>query len=251
MKDIVSCVFKLLFGALLVLSVSSCTTMEGATAGTPESQLLPAKHMRHEINGTLGFGYNQADHIMERFVDDIAQRYHLEDEGMCGDIFGKSYVVGKMEYYYRLNRKWDAGALMAAGRSYEGNYNDMYYEHEEQYKKDFPDVITYGSQTSYSFSLAPSLRYTWNEKGDCRYYSRVALGVMCNHLTFDIWKWQQKEGNPMTNVFDEERIVNTKWRMAYQFTPIGICFGNGSFRFVGELGYGCLGVINFGIAVFL
>ena len=77
MIDIVSCVFKLLFGALLVLSVSSCATMEGATAGTPESQLLPAKHMRHEINGTLGFGYNQADHIMERFVDDIAQRDDL------------------------------------------------------------------------------------------------------------------------------------------------------------------------------
>ena len=45
----------------------------------------------------------------------------------------------------------------------------------------------------------------------------------------------------------EDSFEKTKWRMAYQFSPIGINVGTGPVRFFAEVGYGCLGVCNVGL----
>ena len=230
-------------------SVIPSSALDFSTKNRLRSQCLSAKYPRHEINGTLGFGANQADRFTNRFVDNILQRYHLERDCMCGDIFGDSYVMGKLEYHYRLNRKWDIGAMMAWGISSEG-YTDEYYMMDEQHKNDFSDIITTGDQFCRSFSFAPSARYTWYEKGACRYYSRVALGVMRNHLDFTLKKWKHNDGSyyeTFSSYISKEHIEETKWRMAYQISPIGMSVGAGPVRFIAELGYGCLGVCNIGL----
>ena len=225
------------------------STMDSKTRAKIRGQQVPVKYPRHEVNATFGFGHNQSDHLTTRFVDDIIQPLHMERDIACGDIIGDSYLVGKMEYHYRLNMKWDIGALAAWGKSSE-NYTDEYYYAIEQHKKDSPGTITHGHSRCRSFSFAPSVRYTWYETRTYRLFSRVSLGMMRNHLEFDIEEWRYGgENNPHGTIVREERTDETKWRMAYQVSPIGLSVGAGPLRFFAEVGYGCLGVCNIGLGL--
>lgn len=224
------------------------STMTSGAMVILRGQQLPVKYPRHEVNITLGLGPHQADRPTRRFVDDIIQPRHMETEGQCGNIIGDSYIVGKMEYHYRLNRKWDIGAMMAWGYSSE-NYTDEYFYSIEENKQNHPGTITQGYSRCRAFSFAPSARYTWYETRTYRLFSRVSMGVMRHHLGFDIEEW--KYGNktkPYGSIISEENCDETKWRMAYQVSPIGICVGVGQLKIVAEMGYGCLGMCNVGVA---
>ena len=235
--------------ATLPRSVVPSSALDFATKNRLRSERLFTKFPRHEINGTFGFGSNQADHLTKQFADNILQRYHMETEVECGDIFGDSYFIGKIEYHYRLNRKWYIGSLMALGES-SMDYTDEYYYMDEQHKDDYPGHITLGYHKGSSFTFAPSVRYTWYEKGACRYYSRVALGLLRNHLTFSLNEWIFNGPNERYCYKDKEKhFEKTNWRMAYQFSPIGMSVGAGPVRFIAELGYGCLGVCNIGLGI--
>ncbi len=211
-------------------------------------QQLPVKIPLHEVNITLGVGPNQADRSTRRFVDDIIQPRHMETDGECGDIFGDSYIVGKMEYNYRLNRKWDIGAMMAWGYSSENYTNEYFYSIEEN-KQNHPGTITQGYSRCRSFSFAPSVRYTWYETRTYRLFSRISMGVMRHHLELDTeeWKYDNKT-QPYGSIISEANFDETKWRIAYQVSPIGIYVGAGPLKFVAEMGYGYIGVCNVGIA---
>ena len=211
-------------------------------------QQLPVKIPLHEVNITLGVGPNQADRSTRRFVDDIIQPRHMETDGECGDIFGDSYIVGKMEYNYRLNSKWDIGAMMAWGYSSENYTNEYFYSIEEN-KQNHPGTITQGYSRCRSFSFAPSVRYTWYETRTYRLFSRISMGVMRHHLELDTeeWKYDNKT-QPYGSIISEANFDETKWRIAYQVSPIGIYVGAGPLKFVAEMGYGYIGVCNVGIA---
>ena len=223
------------------------STMGSDARARLRDQQLPVTYPRHEINATVGFGPNQVDHSTKRFVDDIIQPMHMETNTECGDIFGDSYIIGKLEYHYRLNRKWDIGGLAAWGKSSE-NYTDEYYYATEQHKREHLGTVTYGYPNCRSFTLAPSVRYTWYETRTYRLFSRVSLGVMRHHLQFDIEEWKFGNANqPHGTIVREESMEKTKWRMAYQLSPIGISVGAGPIKFAVEVGYGCLGVCNIGL----
>lgn len=223
------------------------STMGPETRARLRSERLPEKFPRHEINGTLGFGANQADHTTQRFIDGFIQPRHMETESECGDIFGDSYFIGKLEYHYRLNRKWDIGALVAWGRSSESYTNEYFYA-IEQNKNENNGIINTGIEKCRSFSFAPSMRYTWFERKNCRFYSRAALGLTRNHYNFALEEWKgyipyESHGE----VDHKENFCNTNWRMAYQLSPFGMSVGANPVRFFLELGYGCLGVCNIGL----
>jgi hypothetical protein len=224
------------------------STMEPEERARLRGQQLPVKFPRHEVNITLGVASNQADRSTKRFVDDIIQPRHMETDGQCGDIFGNSYIVGKMEYHYRLNRKWDIGAMMAWGHSSE-NYIDEYFYSIEENRQNHSGTVIQGCSECRSFSFAPSVRYTWYETRTYRLFSRVSVGVLRHHLRFEMeeWKYDDKT-NLYGSIIREENFDATKWRMAYQVSPFGICVGAGSLKFVAEMGYGCLGVCNVGIS---
>ena len=96
--------------------------------------------------------------------------------------------------------------------------------------------------------MAPSVRYTWYETRTYRLFSRVSLGVMRHHLQFDIEEWNNPNANqPHGTIVREESMEKTKWRMAYQLSPIGMSVGAGPLRFTVEVGYGYLGVCNIGL----
>ena len=72
--------------------------------------------------------------------------------------------------------------------------------------------------------------------------------MMRNHLKFNVEEWKYgKETKPNRSFVRGESIDKTRWRMAYQFSPIGISVGAGPLRLVAEVGYGCLGVFNIGL----
>ena len=223
------------------------STMAPETRVRLRAQNLPMKYPRHEINVSLGLGINQADRPTKHFVDDLIQPLNMEVEGECGDIFGDSYIVGKLEYYYRLNRKWDIGAMFAWGYSSE-TYTNRYDYSEEQHQYENLDIFTDGYSKCRSFSLAPLVRYTWYETRTYRLFSRVSLGMMRNHLQFDKREWGKRGENEHSgSIVREESFDKTKWRIAYQLSPIGVSVGAGPMQFIAELGYGCLGVCNIGL----
>ena len=217
------------------------------------SHTLPEKYPRHEVNATLGLGRNQADPSTKHFIDNILTQYHLEDESECFDLLGASYVVGKVEYHYRLNRKWDIGAMAGWGLSredYSDEPNVLEQKRKEAEEQKPSPVFTYGYENCRTFSFAPSARYTWYETRSYRLFSRVAVGMMRHHRTFEMERWKYNAQNTHgIQVGDTEYMENTKWRMAYQLSPIGVTVGSDNLRFIAELGYGCLGVVNMGIAV--
>lgn len=234
------------------------STMNQETRAKHREQQLLMKYSRHEFNGTLGFGNNQADHFTHRFIDNIIQPNHMEMEGECGNIFADSYVIGKLEYHYRLNRKWDIGAMVAWGVSSQSYIDENYYNYsiDEQQKSGALVLVTTGSETCRSFSFAPSVRYTWWEtwfgQVACRFYSRVALGMMRNHLHFDLKRWKSYEMYKIQEGLDhKENFCNKKWRMGYQISPFGMSLGTGPVRFILELGFGCIGVCNIGLGICL
>ena len=138
--------------------------------------------------------------------------------------------------------------MMAWGYSSE-NYTDEYFYVTEENKQNHPGTITQCFSKCRSFSFAPSARYTWYEAPTYRLFSRVSMGVMRHHLRFDIEEWKyDNETQPYGSIISKENFDKTKWRMAYQVSPIGMCVGTGPLKFVAEIGYGCLGVCNIGFA---
>ena len=166
------------------------------------------------------------------------------------DLTGESYIVGKLEYHYRFDKKWDFGAMMAWGvsnESYDELYSSRNYYYDNEQKR-LRSIIGDGYERCTFFSFAPSVRYTWYETRTYRLFSRVSLGVMRHHLQFDIEEWKLGHTNqPHGTIVREESMEKTKWRMAYQFSPIGVSVGAGPLRFAVEIGYGCLGVCNIGL----
>lgn len=216
-----------------------------------QTELLPMKYPRHEITVSLGLGRNQADHLRDSFSKPFINRYHLEEDNWIHDFFGKSYKTTKVDYHYRFNRKWEMGAMVAWGWSSE-NYKYTIYETPinelSSSDKNQPKVLgqNCGYQKSNTFSFAPSVRYTWYEVPKFRVYSRVALGMMRHHIRFDTEQWEGTENVPLTTLINNSSNTQTRWRMAYQISPLGISFGKPSRWINLEVGYGFLGVVNFG-----
>ena len=191
------------------------------------------KFRHHEFSATLGFGANLGDKEVSNMYDYYVEKYNLTIGGDCPDynIMGKSFLTLNLEYHYRLNKLWAIGTIMGFGRSYE-NYGQSDETpitidgKESQYLNS-----KYGEGRSNLFYLALSVRRAWFIKGNFRLYSRVALGTMRQHTSFD---------------YEEESSDEVKWKMAYQLTPLGFDFGIEPIRVYSELGYGFQGVFNIG-----
>ncbi len=214
------------------------------------AKILPSKYPRHEIVGSFGFGPNQADKDQRAMNQECYHHYPIEREGECFDIIGQSYLTTHIEYHYRLNRKWDLGAIMGWGVSKEIYGSYFYYDRPILPSTEEDDVYSYGRHVYRSFTVAPSVRFTWHERKQYRLYSRVALGLLRHHLTYRYYEdiCDDYENYKYTTVH-QESIDHLKWRMGYQVSPLCMSAGSDHFRFFGELGYGCLGVFNLGLCI--
>lgn len=211
---------------------------------------------RHELRGGLGFGHCQAGHDRDRMLDSYLPRYELTAEGECFDLIGDAYSQVGVEYHYRLNRKWDIGVLADWGISREGYsayypLNPMNAGTPETYTDD----CAFANEFCRFFAVAPSVRYIWYEIRGYRCYSRMALGALRHHLTFNYERYcQLSYHSPDFRLSDGQEPFLTdsmdkiKWRMAYQLTALGITFGGDNFNLFGELGYGSLGVVRLGLS---
>ena len=214
-----------------------------------QARQLPQRYKRHEIRGSVGFGECQASHDKDKMISTYKDYFDVTNAFECGDIFGDAFVQAGIEYHYRLNRKWEIGMLVNWGVSND-NYdtsNDFDYYYSSY---GYPHLYGYANEHCNFFVFAPSVRYTWYETPKYRLFSRVALGAMRHHLSFDVDQWENNDPNTsICRLVNEEYYAETKWRMAYQISPIGICVGAHNLKFIAELGYGCLGVLNMGVCV--
>ena len=240
--------------ALLFLAMffpSCVTTISAATAKIHLDGDVD-EPLRNELRGGIGFGNCQASHDKDRMIDSYVERYDLISEFMCFDVWGDAYLQVGLEYHYRLSRKWDIGVLADWGVS-EDSYFAYYYPSGDAYSPDTnPDDWASANECCHFFVFAPSVRYTWYETNSSRYYSRIALGAMRHHLTFDYKRYPWNDYPSMSNSFSDmpsftDSTDNIKWRMAYQLTAIGATIGSQSFNFFGEIGYGSLGIVRLGV----
>lgn len=213
------------------------------------------KLRHHEFSCALGFGPNMADKEVNQMHNRYIGKYGMLYGGECGDIFGDSFVTFNLEYNYRLNKQWAIGLIMGWGRSVESysGYDDL----------NEPDNrngnYLYSKESSKTFYLAPSLRYGWFQRGKIRLYSRIALGTMRQHTTFDFTKMSFSANNYDDYFFieymddwnrvEEESSDEIKWKFAYQLTAFGFDFGIEPIRIFSELGYGCQGVFTIGARI--
>ena len=211
---------------------------------------LPARYRRHELSVGVGCGGNQADHHTHSMVRDYGRRYGLEPSFECGDIFGDSYLFADMEYHYRLNRKWEVGAFTAWGIS--GESYEKYPEYPSEPGAPELSLYQYGDGHEHSryFALAPSVRYTWFENRQTRFYSRVALGYLRHHLIFGYGEVAFSDPEATQRVYSFHKNTDTiKRSMAWQLTVFGCRVGSGSIGMQCEVGYGCLGLVRLGLNV--
>ena len=213
---------------------------------------LPLHYKRNEIRGSIGFGNCQASHDRDRMTDSYVERYDLTGEGECFDLVGEAYLQAGLEYHYRLNRKWDVGVLADWGIS-RGSYSAYYFTSEDVHSPTaIPDDWASANECCRFFVFAPSVRYTWSETNNSRCYSRIALGAMRHHLTFDYKRYPWNDYQSVSNSFSDipsftDGTDDVKWRMAYQLTVIGAAISSQSFNLFGEIGYGNLGIVRLGV----
>jgi len=217
-----------------------------------QERQLPMHYKRNELRGSIGFGNCQASHDRDRMTDNYLERYDLTGEGECFDLVGDAYLQAGLEYHYRLNRNWDIGVLADWGISRD-SYSAYYFPPENANSPAAnPDDWASANECCRFFVFAPSVRYTWYETNSSRCYSRIALGAMRHHLTFDYKRYPWNDYPSMSNSFSDipsftDSTDNIKWRMAYQLTAIGATIGSQSFNFFGEIGYGSLGIVRLGV----
>jgi hypothetical protein len=228
-----------------------------------KTKQLPERYCRHELRAVLGFGECQASRARDKMIDRYVSRYDLQENGMLHDLFGTAYVQAGFEYHYRLNRKWEIGALVNWGLS---NYNycaDYFAEGGPHSPWEEPEEYALANERCKFFVFAPSVRYTWKETPWTRTYSRIALGAMRHHLSFDYKRYPWQDGYDYMSYpnseYDRMAELQTpimtdgedkiQWRMAYQLTAIGASFGGRHFNCFGELGYGCLGIVRLGLGI--
>jgi hypothetical protein len=222
---------------------------------------LPEHYDRHELRGGIGLGNCQASHDKDKMIGDFMKRYELKNMNEIEDYLGDAFLQAGLEYHYRLNRKWEVGFLANWGIS-QKNYFALFYPQgiAESYTIN-PDDYALADEQCRFFVFAPSVRYTWKETNAFRSYSRIALGVLRHHLTFDYKRYPWIDTNNFYSRYDLYDIADTqtpsftdwenkiRWNMAYQLTAIGATIGRKYFNFFGELGYGSLGIVRFGFGI--
>lgn len=233
-----------------------------ASPGRHERPVQRRLH-RHELTLGVGFGANMADHGVRQMVSPYESHYGLKASGECFDVIGDSHVLTNLEYHYRLNKRWAVGVVVAWGLSRQ-DYDDDGVSNANRYDgidtRELPSgaIGIYGSEMSRFFIVAPSVKHVWHESAHGRCYSRVALGMMRQHLTFDCEQNLWREGilspfiEPNDGGYSSMLIAQTdcvKWKVAYQVTAIGATVGTGALHLFGELGYGCLGIVAMGIGL--
>ncbi len=159
-----------------------------------------------------GYDFAQDGYVLSSDDDTYVSIADLYDSS---EAYNKEKVTGSfgLTYTYNFTNIW----AIQAGFHYEGCWNE-YYSRED----DSLLVSAYGN----FFTLMASARASWINSRVVRVYSSagvgVALGVIDGEYSFE----------------DGEMIKTpVKWRMAYQFNPIGITIGRKFFAFA-ECGFG-------------
>lgn len=154
------------------------------------------------------------------------------------------HLVIALNYHYSLDKQWGIG--LVTGFGYRSrchslsrfNLSDLYYRLRPASEYD----VETGSLRSTLFFVMPSVRYFWPQTKEhpLRFFSEVSAGVVHQRYRFHSWLTQ---GEPISTG------VLHKNKFAFHATAVGMIVDCGPMSLTAELGYGCQGLFNCGIAI--
>lgn len=195
----------------------------------------------NELTFQVGGIANPADASFDDFVQAMCRKNDFDPAYLYQHVLqGKHHVTVSGSYHHRFGQHLWGGIT--------GSYASAlhHYDHTEITPTwpaiIIPDVkhVAKAHINSHLFFVAPSARYEWHasRKGTVHLYSGAALGVACQRLTY------KPERENSGEAYDE-----THWKLAYQFTPVGIEYAPNAFVAFLELGYGYQGMVNAGVRI--
>ncbi len=165
--------------------------------------------------GMYVWGYDFAQDGYVLAPGDDGTYVSMSDMYESTEAYNKERVTGSwgLTYTYNFTEIW----AIQAGFHYEGCWNE-YYSRED----DSLLVSAYGN----FFTLMATARASWLNRRIVRVYSSVGMGAALGVI------------NGEYSLLEGEMIKTpVKWRIAYQFNPIGITLGTKFFAFA-ECGFG-------------
>ena len=149
---------------------------------------------------------------------------------VMGGVLGVAFTAGHFTFE---NSKF----IGAAGFEYVHYTNDWFgyggtiicdYMTSDAYNVSSEGEKTYNGKFNLGFiSIMPNVKFSWFNREKVSLYSKIAVGPGL--------------------VFDNDDSLKNNITLAAQISPIGVDFGNNSYRGFTELGIGMQGILNVGI----
>lgn len=149
---------------------------------------------------------------------------------VMGGVLGVAFTAGHFTFE---NSKF----IGAAGFEYIHYTNDWFgyggtivcdYMTSDAYNVSSEGEKTYNGKFNLGFiSIMPNVKFSWFNRERVSLYSKIAVGPGL--------------------IFDNDDSLENNITLAAQISPIGVDFGNNSYRGFAELGIGMQGILNVGI----
>ena len=216
----------------LITSCEKSDTMSLPLANYRLSSFYPysqGNDYRHELRLQLGIGSMRHQPSYDRFCNSIChtQQLKLYDGFLCG--LGGGLGIS-MSYFYHISNCWAVG--LAGGYSFQPRESLSPVDEASLDFHHYPSI-----RCSYVY-LMPTAKFRWLSFPHCSFYSRGAIGVICQHQHF------KNTINP-----DGRDIRENGWHLGYQLSAFGFETAK-SVRFFTEIGYGTEGVLNVGLSYY-
>ena len=209
-------IFKLL---ALVLAVGASTTIYA------QRNVAKSKLYKYEISIGLGL---VTDKRNTSFANSYYRRYRIEKAYGCGGSF--DYCISyNLQYFYNINRHIAIGGTMGLSHFTTKPFGLGVDENGDRVSNGFYD---FDNRVFYAMPLA---KYTWAIIRRTTFYSKVGAGLYYRRMKVD------------SEVRGHER--QSDMLTSYQVTIAGFKARGKRLGMYGELGYGCQGILTFGMTL--
>lgn len=197
---------------------------------------------RHQVSLSVGAVTPPADKDFDDFTLEMCRRYDWNPANRYQHLLrGRRHRVATLSYHYRATERLSVGASVTLGSALHHYRDEAYYPGSIALLPVVHEMYAKAHMTSRMLYVAPSVRYVWfaHHSGWTRLYSGASVGAYRLHTRF---RPIQVEEGKQAQDYDE-----TRWRMGYQVTALGVDYGKGLVSTFAEVGYGHQGLLTVGL----
>ena len=180
---------------------------------------------KHEISIGLGFVSDDRNYS---FFNSYFERHRIEDLGECYGIFEYCFSPN-MQYFYNINKHIAIGGTIGISHFTVRSFGFEVDKNGDRVSNGFYD---FDNRVFYAMPLA---KYTWAIIRRTTFYSKVGAGLYYRRMKVD------------SEVLGNER--QSDMLTSYQVTIAGFKARGKRLGMYGELGYGCQGILTFGMTL--